>query len=757
MSQPVVFSDQDLQAAIVAHFKEQGVTINEDTARQLTQEVRRKLKKSTDDELKLALSEMKMELSPTISSSNSSYLHAHSVVNTNANIYNIVNSAFKNMTRDDVTQAMAQLAQAANTNGKTLKEQRNVISKEIHNAQRNLSRVETKIKSISGFDEESEAERKQILELIDDDNLQKITEKEHSALGKTRASKDSESKRVGYTPQEIKALNRSFSPSRKDAEGNVVQEYTNNLPTLSFGEVGENRSNERLLWTRKRFAFERALGRENEPLYAKRVTQYRTYIAILMHERLVLGQLIASKQRLIIATGKIAEQTQATQAIEHFHYDAEKGKNINFLQLKNLLSAYVEGLRQAENNYLLSLKDVKVTDEEMDDVENEINEFLNSLNAGTEPEAYVQRSSEKATFEPEYVYSQARQGRTNDQDESAKFRQEGKLAPNDWSFKNIEQHAPEVAAKIEKEPTTWRKGWAIFNWGDKPSKATKTDVGTILKPKISPKITQTVQLSPYATDKEKEFVINNINRFNTTGLDEGSKLRMANGPWHWAILWNLSKDKISKQTFMSELFGKRNDLVNLPDGVQALAEEVYKQYPKVNPEAVRMEIAKNDATPDWILMYMAQHDRDLESFVLNKLGQRGWRVKKTAEGNPEIHDGDWVWSRVKKSSLRMGFREAQVQTTEITPTQENPQLQQLINQQNGLNNQDQNLQQQRKQLQDKMNKIKNQQPIPQTPQTTSSQAMDSTTAIPGAITPPTMASENWKLLVSTWRNKILGR
>ena len=153
MSQPVVFSDQDLQAAIVSHFKEQGVTINEDTARQLTQEVRGKLKQSTDDELKLALSEMKMELSPTIASSEPSALYAHSVVNTNAKIYNIVNSAFKNMNRDDVTQAMAQLAQAANSNGATLKEQKNIIAKEIHNAQRNLSRVESKIKSISGFDE----------------------------------------------------------------------------------------------------------------------------------------------------------------------------------------------------------------------------------------------------------------------------------------------------------------------------------------------------------------------------------------------------------------------------------------------------------------------------------------------------------------------------------------------------------------------------------------------------------------------------
>lgn len=756
MSQIINYTDDDLVSAIVTYWGNQGVTVNQNTAQQLAQEVRAKLKENTLDELKLALSEMKMELSPSTAGLREDAILAISALNGTNQIQNLIKNAdFGNMARNEVEEFLAQLASAAERTGISIKQQRQLLAKDIHNKQRQLDRVEQRIKSYSAFNESSEADQKEILELVNNAALQQLTEKEHATLGGARASKEPESKKVGYSPEQILEINKAFSPFTQDKNGNKTPLFTKNLPTFSFGEqLQQGRSNERLLWTRKRFAYERALGRENSKLYAKRLVQYRTYINTMMYERLALTQSIASKQRLAIAAGNIAEQTKATEAIEHFHYDPEKGKNVDFLQLRKYLSSYLVQLKEKENAYLSSLKESSVTDAAVEEADKRIQDFMNALEADTLPEATPSRESELALFDPEYIFTEGRQGRESEEGEGSKFRQKSKLAPNDWSYKNLEQNVPEIAAKLAESPTTWKKGWAIFNWGDRLSDDTKTDVGTILRQKISPKITQMVQLSPYATDEEKSYIINNIDRFNRSGLTDASKMNMASGPWHWSILWNLSKDKISKKTFVSELLGPKSDYAALPDGTKALVSEIYKQYPKVNADEVRLAVANNETTPDWILMYIAQHDRQLETFALNKLGKRGWRVKKTPDGNPEISNGDWVWDRVKKASMILSYREAQ--TTQTAPAVPPQQFENLVLQQREMDKKQKELDKQRDEIQfrlEQMNTGLKQNPSQAKP---APQAGDTTNAIPGAITPPTMAS-GWKDMMSGWRKKIFGR
>lgn len=739
MSNQIQFNDQDLKQAIMSHWANQGVQVMENTADQMVQQVKSKLKNNTSDELKLALSELKLELTPTTSASEYHNLliasHLKNIKTASYILLEKTAEAYKNMGRQEIMSLLGDLTQLAKESGRTLEEQKKYIDSLIGKIDKRLVRVTEQISALSNFDEKNTADQDAIVALIANPQLQQLTEQEHASLKGGRAGKESEAKRVGYTPEQIKLINQAFSP----ASGSV-------LPTMNSGYVSEGRSNERILWTRKRFAFERALGRDNTSLYQKRKAQYQGYVVYKKREALQLKEQRHNLDRLrtVGRSRQKLSENLLTRTVEHAHTAANKAA---MEQIAVAMMKYREFLTSEEEFYSKYLQEYGRGEQNLKMIQQDIADLVAIEN----PEP-ISAGDEKVSFDPEALFELRR-----DSQQGEAIRQPAKIGPSVWSI------TPEGGEKAFTKgmDTTWQNGQAIYKTLDPETKQSQMDARTILTYRDSPKITQNFKVGPYATDEQVQSFVQRLENLPTRGMSDQAKKELADGNAHWSLLWNLAKKDVTKDNFSKELGFSGYQGTNGKE--KALIDYVYKQMPSVNSQDIRMMVAGNKNTPDWVLMYIAESDPSLQTFAQKQLGLRGWKIKKDAEGNPQVSDkdGSWIWEKTKTASITLSPREAQ--TTPAIPISSptapgvSPQMRSMMDQSSELDRQNQELLKKRQALTVQMQQETAKSANPAGGQApTPTQATDNTNAPKPPAPLPFAPIASWKSGLS-WREKFFDK
>jgi len=74
------------------------------------------------------------------------------------------------------------------------------------------------------------------------------------------------------------------------------------------------------------------------------------------------------------------------------------------------------------------------------------------------------------------------------------------------------------------------------------------------------------------------------------------------------------------------------------------------------PDAIRAVI-KNESTPSWILMFIAETNREFGTLAQNQLASRGWKIKTDKDKNPivDMTNGAWIWTNSKKSNANISL------------------------------------------------------------------------------------------------------
>jgi hypothetical protein len=698
MSTKVQLSDEALKGAIINHWKGLGIAITDQTSNDMVKEVRGKMKEGTDDELRLALSELKMDLTPddpTISSSNRLIVTAESVIKNYAlGSYVLKNASLEGMSRDEVSRLISDLSAMASANGRTMKEQRTWISAEIHRLQKRIKRISDEMANLSNFDESDESAKAEILQLIDSSpELQQATQKEHVATpykmvtnkdGKTlpqaayklKGENVSEAAKLQYDAKEIEIINNAF----EGKNSGVIRQMDDVNPDKRKGaEKGATRTTNKILWTRRRFAWEKALGNEDTPLYQARKGLYQSYVKAKQKEATKLKLNIDSLDRIRLVTKKQGniEEKNLTGIREHFHGAANKD---HVEALDNRILSYETTLKEDKNRYASNLEKYGKDKQELEEVEAQLEQLMQATEF-----APSESGQEALDFDPEFLHGLDRTP-SSAEGLSAWQRQKAKIGPNVWGINPDGTLSTEAAPGTE---TTWQKGQALYQKFDQPSKQTEMDVNTILTYRDAPKITQKFKVGPYAKDADIQRFIERLEKNSTKGWGADLKKKVANTAANWDILYNLSKKNISKEDQSKALGLDSNMKTNTQEEVAM--DTIFRQMPGVNDTEVRTLVAGNENTPDWILMFMAENDPDVQTKAISELEKpsRGWTYNKDENGDPVTTsgegDGNWIWTKKKgkgaTSSVSLSYREHKAGAFSYRESAEQNSMQPLLDEQ----------------------------------------------------------------------------
>jgi len=527
-----------------------------------------------------------------------------------------------------------------------------------HAAQKRLKRAQDNVARLASFDETDEASQAKILDLIKNPKLQELSQKEHAALkmGQPGAPRirgeQTESKLVGYKPEDIKMLNEAFNGN------NSTQLKTHEMPIIS-GNRDTGRRKDVILWSRARFAFERAIGNGDTPLYQHRYATYVNYVALNQQMIMVSQSEIINLEALLNVSVKkmSASEHFIDTAREHFHSKIDANSAI---KMSELINRYIYGVSQMADEVMNEMKKDMQFKEEIRTIEAELARL-------SEQPAPKSVGGEAKSFDPEYVYNLHRTDKGKF--EAGNQRQSANLPPNAW---NISSDPSKFNDPIAGENKTWKLGYSLYEKMDPPSAKTQQDVRTLLTYRNDDtKITQPVQIGPYAKDEVLEELQSKLEKLPTRGWDEELKRKVAAGAnTHWALLWNLGKQNITKDDFLKLLGKNEQEYVTLANGTKESLKNIFRQWPSVNSKTVRDQVIANDNTPDWVLMYMAQFESDVQIVAKGRLAKRGWKVKENENREPILDsDGNWIWIKTKgaTASMSLSFREAQLVNPAVPP------------------------------------------------------------------------------------------
>jgi len=721
MSTQVSFNDEDLKNAIKKHFQGQGdvpVIIPDDMLNQLVQDFKTKQKKHTIEEFKLLLSELKMELQPSVATVNIGMI-VESDVKPIQNVFAALwrEGGWGNATRNEISQLLAHLSSIARQNGKSIPEQRKLIEAEKSKLRHKIDALNSKVAEYNNFNENDKTSQEEMFNIIEQyPRLQELSAKEHEVLSGARikhpSTGDSEAARMEYTPEDIALLNKIF-----------VGKNSGKPEMMTFARSkgnGKQQIADRLLWTKKRFAFEKALDpeRENSELYTKRLAYYQQYVGSKKAEASELKIQMNMLDRILLASRTKNQITERfnTKMSEHFHGGAGV-KDEPMQQLDSIVSKYQMDLREELNLIKSAGAEYSESDKKIVEIEAKLDAFMDLEN----PEP-VMSSRDELAFDPERIFELRAPHMPG-----APTYQKATLPPNVWS---VTQEGTISSQPLTGNEATWEQGYALYSKFDKPNKQSENAKHNIIRLENQPKVTQPINVNPYATEDQSQDAESAKQKNLAQPWDEATKRAVAGGPANWVLLWNLAKKSIDKEHPLNE--GE--------DGY-------FKKHPAINSSAVRLQVISNKYTPDWIVMYVAEADKELQTKAINELGQRGWTLKTEKKEDPATgkidklpavdSTGAWIWQRKGiKSSMQISFREAQM----------NP-VQPMLDQLQGLENtQDATIKKNKEQFKAITNNIQqelikqqqNQNKLPtgqQTQQT--NKAPQNGMAIPGGIAPTT--------------------
>jgi len=518
MSELIQFNDEDLKKAIVQYWGGQGITIADETAMKLVEEVRSKMQNQTLDELKLAINQLKLELS----SEKEASLNFNIIINSSSKFLNSLAkfSAFEEMKKEEIKEAFKNLIEAAQKAGQDLPTFRQNLKSEKDKLIKRLRLIKDKIDRLNNYDPNTDFEG----------NLDKLT-------------KNKELVDVSNLENDILAGKRITGKKRKSDYEFINKNQLKNLDDI-LGvidwkiELDENTYKLLRVWSRKRFNFEKLLGNNIKKFYQTQLRRYASYLQYLTDKESFYLKRINEIEHLSTVSREKNQILERYISEESNYYKNLPANKDLTQELVMAIKAREENLKkeweELKNNIANSAKNIK---ELKDENVKEISRILNEIQEIQFNQPAIADLSEKYFFDPDFItWAMGKKGITETRQYTSPF-----LGTDKW---NVET-GNKFDQVINNMETTWKKGQIIYWAQNPPNESTKDDANTVSrgKPERVTALTQDVNISPYMTDEQKKMVKSIAKNYSGGWLDE-TKFEVARNPkTHWHLLFTLSKQE----------------------------------------------------------------------------------------------------------------------------------------------------------------------------------------------------------------------
>ncbi len=652
----VNFNDEDLKSELIKYFSKLNKMVDDFTATKMVQEIRSKIKDGTRNELKMIFDELKAEFEGEEEKAASFK---------NLNIYTKFANRIIQLSQQnpsDLNLSAEQIRELSSKSGEALQNYKKEIEKKINEINLQLDKIKDDLSKANNYDPSEDMENS-ITAILQDPDVKKFAEQEYASLAKNSTTGGEGRPNLG---------------KNQSSDYDVISYSRDQLAKLdeAFGilEFHNDKGQLKRLWTRKRLNYEMLMGRSESVLFKNKLNLYKGFVA---QQRLLLSTLKVQKSNLFDSRLQIRKQTQLVDQIQSlaagfFHTDSA---NQAFVQkLSNALSKKAEEYKQSLkvlisnlNNYISLQKsnnDKKLYDfiTEESGTQQVTDEYFRHL----EPKLI----QEKELLDPKFKATK----REKAKDETQK--QRANMGSNIWELDSPDQ---DLNKEFSEMNTTWVKGKMLYEAKDPARPSTKQDAATIAygDPQRVVALTQNISQSPDMTDEEKKMAINQLKQYTTRGMSDESKkdLLSEDIPLHWSIFFALAKKELNRE------FGI---------GTNKLTEDFYRQIKQSNGEDIIRLVIANKYTPDWVLMYIAEHNEALQKIARARLLSKGWKVK--IQDGKAVRDIDgaeptraWVWTKTnlgvaESNSKFLSVREASDAETQSLIQQK----QELTRQQQGI-------------------------------------------------------------------------
>ena len=788
MEEQIQFNDESLKRAIVVFWSKQGIVVDDTTAQKFVKDIRDKMKSSTTSELQLALSELKMELTPEAEAS----LEYGKVIKASMTSFSKLFSDVENillkveagkLSRDDLRIISDELKQITGTVGKK-------------NRKWQLEVLKTRI-------EQKNQEYKQILAMLDAvDNYDKASDVD-GEIEKLASNK--KLKQIALSQEDLFNASLQKNPRITGSQfESSMGESLNKLDDLtgSFEWTNPETKKKVKIWTRKRLNFELQLG-ITDPAKLKyweyKKDLYKDFVSYYKQLETLVGEQLSSMMRISeIMNTPIQKMDQLATFIPSMYYHSkpekgEKGLGQATEQLtekrmqertdlerasetiakmremrklleeaKELFGEYTDEIALAET---LDKKQEEVAKFRASKFVSEI-EYSSIPRSNMTPEELKSLTSlhpvlERKLFDQSFIGGALNlldprgPGAANLTEEERLYRQRVKSdAPaNAWTLGNIRKTDEGTIRKINSSPVTWKKGFDIYyhsfwpeNEVDKKRLAeTNNNCIRGIRKAIFPLI-KAISTDPSMNPEERKNALRDVEKYKSGITEDRKKAFALDRKIHWSTLFNLAKGDIERsdpETYIknsqeAEQFTEQimRKYPSLRSKKEYLENQIHRQIKDANPINIRSMVAINPHTPDWVLMYMAQTDEHLQAIALSELNKRGWIPKLDENGVPVTSETNWVF---EKNNSQSEATVAKISSRDIVVAAVDPQIESLRQQMAQLEIQNKQLTDRRKALQVQIDQRQN--VIDQQKQQTTApaQAQDNTNSAQPSIYQPAPA------------------
>ena len=601
-----MFTDEALKNSILKYYESSGATKNIDLEKAVA-DIRSKVKNNTMDELKLALRELKLEMSDGKSATAS--ITFKGLLDSADKIISIALNMRQPVPIDeDVLTRVNNDLKALNSQ---IKIQKDTTAKDIENslksAKQQVSKIYKELDKLDNYDPMFD-NNSSLEALLQNPQIMQLTEMDIPLLVEKRNSK-------------------KIPTAKMDNYNSKMPKKEKTLIDNTFGPIQwiQGRVGMEPVFPRKRIIFELLKGKSagNIPGATGINGAYHRKMGGLKASKLTYEKIIAQLEGLL---NNLWNRGKVLAVEQHIESELRTG----FYHVENkFIKDKVAQLGEEMKQVISDIAKAKLNGDNLASSDHAQELYDALIEAGIEQDAQLaqrwlypiggksnfnflnEAAMFSSNFEPAFSHSNV-----PDMDP---VRPETTLGTSHWQVPDMAQDDP-AQYEISKMPTSFTKGRVIYDYLTKDDSNEKVvdDYKWIINKSES---------------RQAQDSRNNYVSFGATPI---SKLQLANQEGlHWKIYWALSRAEAARD---QELAGDSAPM---------------KQYSKSSAPLVRLALTKNTSVPDFVLMYMVQYDDNnvVRSEARKQLYSRGLQVSKDSAGNPmtqEIQPGvkEYVWAPV---------------------------------------------------------------------------------------------------------------
>ena len=614
-----MFTDEALKQAISKYYETSGSTKKFDADKAIS-DVRSKLKNNTMDELKLALKELKLEMTDEKSA-----VASIGLLGLVGRIDTLVAYAAANLRKaptvdeqkiSDINKELVDLNSRIriekNTTVQTLEERKKYFQTALNGVYKELDKLDN-------YD--PIADNNASLEvLLSNPELVSMSEMDLALMDPKKGARPSK-----YKPY---AAVDNYN-TKMPAKAKSVLEKTFGPIQWSKNEKGYFRP----VLTRKRIVFELMKGKSvgQIPGATGLGGSYRTKMLTLKAKKNTYQQIVAELNAVINNLWNRGKNLAVEQ-----HIDSELRTGFYHVET-SFIKSKVEQLGEEMKQVISIIAENKLQGKDVVSMNHQQELYDNLIDAGIEQDSQMSDRwnmpiGEKSNFnyltEAEFFSSDFESASVHSRTvelATTPVRAESNLPTSLW---NVPDVAGDDKAKFQvaKMPVSFTKGRVIYDF------LTKDDANTKAVDDYKWLINNQEQKT--AQDSRNQYV-----GFGSTAVSKAALARQQG--LHWKIYWAISRPEVARN---QELAGEDAPM---------------KQYEKSTGAYARMALTTNTSVPDFILMYMVQYDNNdvVRTAARTALLKRGWEIAKDKKGNiiknelqPDVQEYGWTRVNPKRKS-----------------------------------------------------------------------------------------------------------